>query len=543
MQATSSLKEALSILSKSSPYAVSTLRKGEQSQKQKDKNYLYVKSPIDSDFENALANAKTGSLFFLCGSSGDGKSEILTKLCNDNRFSHIEFHLDATHSKTQHGSAVDCLNDLFDRHSEESFSVAVGINIGMMQKFIKLGADRHGMIKELFRKFFNNRHVIGYSCDIATFFDFECYPRITFENKEITSNFISEFLRNLTRDETNNPFWNAYLEDEKAGLKVAKNYKLLCDESIQNSIIKELGAIRLYDEQFLVPRTFVDFVYKLITVDNPDGLIGNLFDGLDNEISAKIIKHDPLLKRSKALDDYLLAKTTNTLGEETIDCASFLNSIAGFSLSSKGQIRLTCLLREKVQQTHPGSLFAQLIDVPEKGQYLELLNIYSKKVIDENAEEKLIEILEENFLDAVFKYVNRSINQELDGYILSREVGDFYICSKIDIALNIDEIEKGILQAPEFLKVPFIVNDEVEIFVEIDIKLLTLTNRINMGFLPNRNLQNEFAKLDEFIRDLISAASKAEEIRVYDKKKPDVFYADVKQGRRGYTLKGACRAD
>ena len=71
------LIEALSILSKSSPYAVSTER--QQNQNFADlKDYLYIKTDIEKDFEEKINNLQLGDIIFLCGSSGDGKSEILT---------------------------------------------------------------------------------------------------------------------------------------------------------------------------------------------------------------------------------------------------------------------------------------------------------------------------------------------------------------------------------------------------------------------------------------------------------------------------------
>ena len=61
------LKEALSVLSKSSPYSVSTIRKGEQPDEYKYKEYLYVEPDIAVDFEGKLKEAPTNSILFLCG--------------------------------------------------------------------------------------------------------------------------------------------------------------------------------------------------------------------------------------------------------------------------------------------------------------------------------------------------------------------------------------------------------------------------------------------------------------------------------------------
>jgi len=534
------LKEALNVLSKSSPYSVSTLRTGEPDSQLLAKEYLYVQSQIDRDFEEALKVAESGRLLFLCGSSGDGKSEVLTRLCRKIEFSDVVFHLDATHSKTQHGSAIDCLDKLFDRYFQEGFTLVVGINIGMIQKFIKYGADQHIEIKDLFGQFLKNRSVKGFTAGKVSFFNFESYPRISFGTKTISSDFVIDFLSNLTRSVPENPFWNAYLNDEKEGVVAAKNYKLLCDKSIQKGLINLLGLIRLYDEQFLVPRTFVDFIYKLIASDNPDGLVGNLFSSLENDISSKIQQHDPIRSRSEALDNYLLAKATDTLDQESIECSTYLNEFSGLVLSSIGTIRLASLLPETIQSKFPNSYFSDISNSLATEHYLELHRIFSKSELNESDEDRLICIIEEKFLGSVLRYINRPISQELNGYVLSREVEEFFICNKIDIALDVAEVERVSDRAPEFMTVPFLVNDDVEVTLDLDVKLMSLVNRIGSGFLPNRNLLNEYTKLDEFIRDIISATSKSEEVIVYRKSNLNIFYAEVKKGRRGYTLRGSC---
>ena len=530
------LKKALSVLSKSSPYSVSTPRDMELDSQFLAKKYLYVQSEIDRDFETAIKESERGQLLFLCGSSGDGKSEILTQLCDKIELKGVEFHFDATHSKAQHGSAVDHLNSLFDRYEDEGFTLAIGINIGMMQKFIKYGAGRHQKVKDFLDQFLKNRHVKRFTTGKASFFDFESYPRINFDTETITSDFVIEFLANLTKSDPENPFWNAYLEDDKEGFIIAKNYKLLSDESIQKSLIYLLGLIRLYDEQFLVPRTFVDFIYKLIVSDNQDGLIGNLFSPLDNDISLKIQQHDPIRLRSEALDNYLLAKATGTLDEESIECVKYLESFSNLRLSSFGNIRLSSLLSETIQIQFPKSCFAKIPTSSVSNNYLELHRIFSKSKIDEQDEDRLISLIDEDFLGVVIKYINRSISQDLNGYVLSRDVADFFIFNKVDISHDIAKVEHGSEITPEFLSVPFLVNDNIPVSLDLDIKLLSLTDQINSGFLPNRNLLNEYTKLNEFIRDIIFAASKAKELRVYHKNNLDIFYAEVKKGTRGYKL-------
>ena len=76
------LKEALSVLSKSSPYAVSTERSTINQNILDDvKSYLYIQMPIEEAVNKTISSfgANDKKILFLCGSSGDGKSELLTK--------------------------------------------------------------------------------------------------------------------------------------------------------------------------------------------------------------------------------------------------------------------------------------------------------------------------------------------------------------------------------------------------------------------------------------------------------------------------------
>ena len=87
------LRQALSILSKASPYAVKTLTHDNQkSDFDKYKNYLYIETDIEKDVGQALATASKNDIIFVCGSSGDGKSEILvTDYSNGGRIHVFEY--------------------------------------------------------------------------------------------------------------------------------------------------------------------------------------------------------------------------------------------------------------------------------------------------------------------------------------------------------------------------------------------------------------------------------------------------------------------
>lgn len=110
------LREALSVLSKSSPYAVATATELAGTEFDELKKCLYVETEIEKAFKAKLAEIKPHEIVFLCGSSGDGKSEILTRYKKQYE-QYVDFHLDATHSFDPKSSAIETLNNVFSDHA------------------------------------------------------------------------------------------------------------------------------------------------------------------------------------------------------------------------------------------------------------------------------------------------------------------------------------------------------------------------------------------------------------------------------------------
>ena len=131
MENSISLRDALSVLAKSSPEAVEVER--DEGSQNIYKQYLYIETQIEKDFSERLSQIKPGDIIFLCGSSGDGKSEILTRY-SSLYDKYIEFHLDATHSFEPKKTAIETLNERFTKHKESDKALVVGINIGMLAK-------------------------------------------------------------------------------------------------------------------------------------------------------------------------------------------------------------------------------------------------------------------------------------------------------------------------------------------------------------------------------------------------------------------------
>lgn len=211
---TITLRQALGVLAKSSPFSVSTV-----SQRAKDvydelKAYLYVEQDIERDFKKLLTAVRSNEIIFLCGSSGDGKSEILTR-AYETYHNKFRFHLDATHSFQPHQSAIEALDQLFDEAIADPRPLVLGINIGMLANFAKEGASRHHYIRTVIDGFLDS----GYrsfdrdddSCAFERFhfLDFEQYPKFQFcqQDAEGYSEFVRHLFSRLTQQDDSNLFY------------------------------------------------------------------------------------------------------------------------------------------------------------------------------------------------------------------------------------------------------------------------------------------------------------------------------------------------
>lgn len=530
------LQDALGVLSRSSKYSVSTLRTENTVDKlQALKDHLYITPDIQIDFESALENAlkqpQTKSIVCLCGSSGDGKSEILTKLYK--KYSHsIDFHLDATHSKSQHKSAIDCLDEKFNEFKLNNKPLAIGINIGMLQKFIKQGSERHDDIKDTFKEYFVNRHRKGFVAKNVTFYDFECYPRLQFSSRKVTSDFISKFLNKLTEKSSKNPFWEYYQLENKSTSYVANNFDVLSLKSFQNKLIELFGLARLMEEQFLIPRTFVDFIYQILTKKNEDGIIGNIFSKFDNEFSHIFVKVDPLNSRCSEVDSFYLEFATQTISKEVQNDIDLLHSITNISLSPEGIIRSSYLLNNE-------GLNSQLADFSKNSflqksleHYLCLVDLYKKNEFTEEDEDNYLNIVEELIVSSALEYANRLLPSKGEGFIVSRQINEFSICNKANIQADVGWAESHDLLSTDAIPVALVVNDGPILKFNIDLNIILQAVYISDGYRPNRQNLEVIAKFDELIGHIVERTINTESMKLISNQKTIV----INKNRRRYTV-------
>uniref|UniRef100_UPI0012505102 DNA phosphorothioation-dependent restriction protein DptF n=1 Tax=Acinetobacter colistiniresistens TaxID=280145 RepID=UPI0012505102 len=300
---------ALGVLSKSSSYAVTT-----ENDLDKDlvklKESLYVAMPIEQDLFDLLGKItkNTKKVVFLCGSSGDGKSELLLRAKQKFDNSHIKFHLDATHSFEPHDTAIGTLDKVFKEFEAGNHSLVIGINIGMLGNYAEEAENL--CISGKLKKYLELKE----KSDDFNFINFEDYPKFEITEDGYKSEFITRLLHRITCPSSE--LYQLFLKDELEGLNSADqfkfvNYKLLCNEQVQKVLVELLLKIRLFRNQFITARTFLDLVYELIA--KKDYLFNNLFSCNENEILEKTIEFDPSRLRTKTIDRFVIGYELDSL--------------------------------------------------------------------------------------------------------------------------------------------------------------------------------------------------------------------------------------
>lgn len=524
------LRQALSVLSKSSPYAVSTERKnGEPSELDVLKEYLYIETIIEGDFRKALNQISENEIIFLCGSSGDGKSEIMTRYSQSDKYAHLDFHLDATHSFDPKLDAIATLNNIFTSFKSNNRGLVVGINLGMMSSFAKEGDDNHSDIKLAMQAHIEK----GVSSANLNFLNFEHnkYAKFCFKDGMPHSEFASQFMHKLTKQSDasfTNPFWDLMLENQKLGqdsITVA-NFKLLAIESVQKTIIELLMKARLAKDQFLTARALLDFIYSLL--EGEKYLFDNLFLSANNELSDKIESFDPALSRTENIDNFVLTFNLNLEDPNLAVFNKFLEEIGIKGLSEPASyIRLFFIL----QHAEFGNNYHKTFSSDFNNQLLSdfasvlLAHQYYKSDHDENEKVTITNFYKKTLFTALWRYINRSTPQLKSKQFLVSKENNVLFATELKLFIDWPSISEynsnDLMSFDALIKVN---QNRIEPALPVNINLLELLQRLNQGYRPNKYDKSCVLLLDELVEQIKLEMAKSDSLIIIDEK--DTYEAE-----------------
>lgn len=498
------LRTALEILSKSSPYAVSTDRKKDRDYDQY-KQQLYVKTPIEDTFSDKLRSLSNGEMLFLCGSSGDGKSELL------NRYKHlyegkIEFRLDATHSFKKNENAIQSLDRLFADFKEKGYPLVIGINTGMLVNYADFGSEKHKDIRDELNSFYKNPN---YESAKASFIAFEQFPKFNFDDEETTSSFTKEILSKLTEESETNPFYQVYIDDlgKNKDKLLTTNFKLLSIPEVQDVIIEVLLKARLKRDQFLIARSLLDYIYNILCGDGY--LSDNLFKEFDNELSAHIQTLDPTQIRSELFDQFILNFGLSVDNDEFVVFQKSLEDYGVKLVEPSSFIRFFYLFKNHEFSNNFHSQFTPEFEENTLNMYIDIWKLHRDYDGKGLARKQLTKFYSETLRQAINIYVNRTEPQLGNGLYFQKNYNGNILAFEIEIKPNLELIKVNKPRNIGSFYACLIVNGTEAVEpLPININLLGLLNKIIDGYRPNKHDKNTIILLDEVIEHIFRASLK-----------------------------------
>lgn len=513
------LRQALSVLSKSSPYAVTTEAELQNTELDVLKKCTYVETDVEVYFRNSLVDLKSRGqgILFLCGSSGDGKSEILTKYKKEYS-QYIDFHLDATHSFSAKSSAIETLDSVFDKSKETGRPLVVGINIGMLGNFERDGSDVHFKLKGKIKEFLDNNQNI--KSDIASFISFESFPKFKLDNENIKADFFSVLLDRIVRDDRNNAFTKYFNEtlNDSSEQRLVENFTILRDRFVQKEIIHLLLSARIKKDQFITARMLLDFIFCILT--GPKLLFDNLFDGGDNELLAVISEFDPSLSRNNFLDKFVLHHDLELLNCDYKECIEEIRT--KYKLSAKFDkctgrtlIRMFYLMRKVRLISGFSAGFNKSFEDKGMMLYRKLWVAHDKFNGDKDKRKELKKYYENIIKPAIRLYINRNQpNLPKTEYFLSAH-GENYLSTEIDISIDFDALKNEIETDISHFNLHLKIAGETLKAIPVNVNLLTLMMNIVSGYRPNKHDKNSVVLLEELANHIVSLGVSSPILKLY----------------------------
>lgn len=506
------LREALGVLSKSSPFAVTTSGEIVDPELRAIKEYLYVETEIESEFKAQLESIQPDGIIFLCGSSGDGKSEILTRY-ESLYEGKVSFHLDATHSFDPGHTAVDTLNTVFSDQKASNHPLVVGINVGMLANYEREGSDGHKAVRDAIKAFLQGdpQESLKYS-----FIDFESLPKFSINKDEISSSFFSALLEKVAIDDQKNKFRDYFDKELNEGpnrdIHLVSNYLLLRDRGVQKVILGLLLNARIRKDQFVTARMLLDFIFCILT--GPKYLFDNLFEGGENELLQAIANFDPSIKRNKELDLFILNRT---LGISDTEYKKFRDEARdNYKIDSRGKVkaesfvRQLFLLREStLENNYPNNFIHSFSDSAES-LYREVWELHKNYDGDPSDKQRLRQFYDAVVFSAITSYANRNAPYlSKDEFYLSSH-GEYDIASEIEMNVSYKSIEKESRPEIHFFTLYLEANGSELEPLPVNVNLLSLMLDVVGGYRPNKYDKNSVVLLDELVTHITGKVSKSD---------------------------------
>lgn len=443
------------------------------------KEYLHVKRKIENDIINQLKNDADKKLILLLGNVGDGKSHLIGIIKKEkNLFCEYEYINDATESIAPDKTVNETLQERLLKYNDENLKIGKGklilaINTGVLHSFFL--SEEAQNFREL-KKYVEETEVLksfkskSVENKIFSHISFDDYPLIEVKNGRLKSDFVSEFLKKITINTEENPFYRAYLtskESEKNCKILIENFEFLSSKIVQDNIVDLLVKLSIEKKITLTVRNIYDFIYEIINTSSEE------YQELPNLLYNKTKAN----KYIKELIDYDPCSLSNLKIEEMI--------------SHKKKDK-------KNNQYKIRKYYLQEKDCFLEGIYKDFLEIIIE--IEEDKTEKIDKFIKKDFYTSFINWYGYSNKQDklvIDknkSYQILYKLEDLYFKSK-----------KGKNNTVEIY-----FEDNEKIFIELDFLLYSIIKKHSSGYILKKIDRKNSLDFERFIQKIIENNRKNE---------------------------------
>ena len=301
--------------------------------------YMHVNRPIESKLKEKMDEIdKTGGgIILLVGSSGDGKSHLISRIKQMSDWGDGSFYNDATASSSPKKTAIDTLKEALVEYKDENIyktckKLVLAINLGKLNALIddeEFKMDYKEIVKSTSPIFDDDDTTPPRNTErvkVVMFTDEQVFEFFADSSSDIpvASVFLSKIMGKIVAEIAENPFYIAYTTDIASGISpkdpIILNYELLRIPNVRNTIVQTIIEAIVRFKLIITPREFLDFLYSIIVYPHYDEyIIGHnekkeffeallpslLYCGSENMIQKAISKLDPLKQSSTEHDKQL----------------------------------------------------------------------------------------------------------------------------------------------------------------------------------------------------------------------------------------------
>lgn len=494
----------------------------------KVQKYMHVnRGTLEKDFLDQInkLNSQHGKLLLLVGNVGDGKSHLIgymkkehPDLFADKR---IHIHYDATESFDPDKTAMDTLLDLLQPFSDNDVdnnteNWIVAINMGILVNLIGT-IEKVGNFTKLLA--FLNKTGIAKEVDVPETIDDESYSLISFrtypvfkvDEAGVNSTFYDDIFYKITKPMPDNPFYSAYVNDEKHyGLHLAHyNYRLLCNENVQQTLKYLLIKVQLESKVIISTRSLLELIHDILLptqleehrVINYEGSLPYLlFAGFgDSKLIKKISEFDPIKFQGSQIENwktsiYSSKRELNDLASDLINNQDLQNIKWLWNYINEDRIdfsnKVGLLIRIMYLMNHRNTAF-------NDQYYLDYLKLLT--AIQENGNHS---VEAKNLFLSIKNFIRKWCGSPQNGFVYTfvNEERKFGIA----IPLSLQFVD---VQLVDYSAVITLKNNGTDnkYALSVDYDLFKLIKMVDQGYLLKLENKRQFVNVSSFIENIVKS--------------------------------------